>query len=712
MMATGSNGHEQMAAILQAERERAAPAAEAAEAARATEAEGEAEADAEADTGEAGDADAEDAGGARYRAVVMFRPTGWSHGGATRPGGSGPRAWADNGGATRIYAVPYSEHSSFPELQALVAALRPRAMLPTVNAESQKQREQLTALFAPGCDLTRDKRRLDWHFGSRSGAAAEGGGGGGDGGGDGGLKLDAAEVERQRELYRLLAAGDRTAHGGGSSSDAAPAKDRGGGSGGGGDAGGDKGEAAEGGAAEGDAAAVAAAAAAAVCEVAGPLPPRYVRCLLAGGGGDTETALAIHFGANGGLVPAPFASGEGSGEGSCAAAAAVAGGSPAASGGTPRAVGAARVVAAEAAGSECEMPPGCVAWVLGERWRLYTAREVLEARLEQLGALVLKKGSRLTSKQEVTHIVVPEGTEAGAVPRSHCPSALVVSEAWVARRARALQAGQLTAATPPAAKAKARGKKRAAEALAGGEKRAARERVPTAASAMRLHRAMSERLYLVERRDRSEASASGLAALRLEFAVLGSTGNVYTVTLCRLPSCTCVDHLERKSVCKHLLFVYHKVRTKAYLLPTPYYSLLYLLTTARCPPQGPARPARVGRAGAESAAAHRARGAAISSRRRRRGAERRQQRRRRRRRRWRRWRRRRRAIGERGCSRGIRTCRGEWHGGDGRGGGGGRGTGAARHAPRAAAATAGRRGVRGVLRRARARGGERRAGRG
>jgi hypothetical protein len=355
----------------------------------------------------------------------------------------------------------------------------------------------------------------------------------------------------------VLAAGGRTAHGSGSSSDAAPAEVRGGGGGfGGGDASGDNGKAAEGDAAEGDA---AAAAAAAVCEVAGPLPPRYVCCLLAGGGGDAETALAIHFGANGGVVPAPFARGEGS----CAAAAAVAvaGESAAASGGAPRAAGAARVVAAEAAGSECEMPPGCVAWVLGERWRLYTAREVLEARLEQLGALVLKKGSRLTSKQEVTHIVVPEGTEAGAVPRSHCPSALVVSEAWVARRARALQAGQLLVATPPAAKAKARGKKRAAEALAGSEKRAARERVPTAASAMRLHRAMSERLYLVERRDRSEVSASGLVALRLEFAVLGSTGNVYTVTLCRLPSCTCVDHLERKSVCKHLLFVYHKVRT-------------------------------------------------------------------------------------------------------------------------------------------------------
>ena len=68
-------------------------------------------------------------------------------------------------------------------------------------------------------------------------------------------------------------------------------------------------------------------------------------------------------------------------------------------------------------------------------------------------------------------------------------------------------------------------------------------------------------------------SASGLAALRVEFVVLGSTGNVYTVTICRLPSCTCVDHLERKTVCKHLLFVYHKV---AYHTDT-------LLTTHRTP---------------------------------------------------------------------------------------------------------------------------------
>ena len=122
MMATGTHGHEQMAALLQAERERAAPApAPAAAGAEAAEA-------AAGATGAEGEAEAE---GARYRAVVMFRPTGWTHSGATRPGGSGPRVWADNGGATRIYAVPYSEHSSFPELQALLTpTLTPNPLTP------------------------------------------------------------------------------------------------------------------------------------------------------------------------------------------------------------------------------------------------------------------------------------------------------------------------------------------------------------------------------------------------------------------------------------------------------------------------------------------------------------------------------------------------------------------------------------------------------
>ena len=81
----------------------------------------------------------------------------------------------------------------------------------------------------------------------------------------------------------------------------------------------------------------------------------------------------------------------------------------------------------------------------------------------------------------------------------------------------------------------------------------------SAAAAARLERALSERLYLIERRDASETSPSGLVALRHEFAVLGSTGNVYEVAICRTPSCTCVDYRDRAQICKHLLFVYVKV---------------------------------------------------------------------------------------------------------------------------------------------------------
>ena len=41
--------------------------------------------------------------------------------------------------------------------------------------------------------------------------------------------------------------------------------------------------------------------------------------------------------------------------------------------------------------------------------------------------------------------------------------------------------------------------------------------------------------------------------------MLGSTGNVYSCAVARLPTCECVDFRERHNICKHLLFVYHKV---------------------------------------------------------------------------------------------------------------------------------------------------------
>ena len=74
-----------------------------------------------------------------------------------------------------------------------------------------------------------------------------------------------------------------------------------------------------------------------------------------------------------------------------------------------------------------------------------------------------------------------------------------------------------------------------------------------------MERAVCERLYLIERRDASVTSPSGLVTLKVVFSVLGSTGNVYEAVICRQPSCTCTDFRERNQICKHLLFIYVKV---------------------------------------------------------------------------------------------------------------------------------------------------------
>ncbi|CAG8552666.1 14211_t:CDS:10 [Cetraspora pellucida] len=49
----------------------------------------------------------------------------------------------------------------------------------------------------------------------------------------------------------------------------------------------------------------------------------------------------------------------------------------------------------------------------------------------------------------------------------------------------------------------------------------------------RINRATSQRMYLIDRKD--------LSPIKKEFAILGSTGNVYTVTISHIPNCTCPD---------------------------------------------------------------------------------------------------------------------------------------------------------------------------
>ncbi len=49
-----------------------------------------------------------------------------------------------------------------------------------------------------------------------------------------------------------------------------------------------------------------------------------------------------------------------------------------------------------------------------------------------------------------------------------------------------------------------------------------------------------------------------LSPLAEEFKVSGSTGNIYTVKIATLPTCSCPDH-GKGNICKHLLFVFLKV---------------------------------------------------------------------------------------------------------------------------------------------------------
>eukprot|EP00930_Biecheleria_cincta_P083673 TRINITY_DN73202_c0_g1_i1.p1 TRINITY_DN73202_c0_g1~~TRINITY_DN73202_c0_g1_i1.p1 ORF type:complete len:503 (+),score=52.86 TRINITY_DN73202_c0_g1_i1:161-1669(+) len=109
-----------------------------------------------------------DTSNGEFEAVVGLRPTGWCWSPrAMSPGSSGCRVWAKNDDCTRIYSVPYSEHSSYTELCALVKVLRPEMLIPTVNAETSIKRQQLIDKFEHVLGLSfengRAKGYAHWH---------------------------------------------------------------------------------------------------------------------------------------------------------------------------------------------------------------------------------------------------------------------------------------------------------------------------------------------------------------------------------------------------------------------------------------------------------------------------------------------------------------------------------------------------------------------
>ncbi|KAH9484565.1 hypothetical protein JR316_0004047 [Psilocybe cubensis] len=99
---------------------------------------------------------------------------------------------------------------------------------------------------------------------------------------------------------------------------------------------------------------------------------------------------------------------------------------------------------------------------------------------------------------------------------------------------------------------KPRGKKAKVDDAVPVEKRAAKYKPRCPQNIMeRLERVREQRMYMVDRRRNGNE-------LREEFSVLGSTGNVYTVTVDRLPRCNCPD-ATKGNHCKHILFVFVKV---------------------------------------------------------------------------------------------------------------------------------------------------------
>ena len=218
--------------------------------------------------------------------------------------------------------------------------------------------------------------------------------------------------------------------------------------------------------------------------------------------------------------------------------------------------------------------------------------------------------------------VTVAGTKGDAAPPPRSAPPAVVTEGWVMRHWRAKTAGTAATHSEEAirehrarvkeerarelAERKAAEKRRREEDEAGIERRPGKERAMTRAVMDRVARAMAQRLFLVRRVDVSRGVEPGarnarptLAGTELaragsdppsggpshaalgaspaafgsppewhsDFAVFGTTGNVYECSVRARPTCTCPDFVGSRSgssragshVCKHLMWVYMRV---------------------------------------------------------------------------------------------------------------------------------------------------------
>ncbi|MCO5594627.1 hypothetical protein L7F22_048660 [Adiantum nelumboides] len=81
----------------------------------------------------------------KYNAVLAFRPTGWTY--SEKIGNELHLLKPTVTGSITVYGVPYSEHSSFTELQEFVQFLQPENIIPTVNVGNPQTRDRMKSYF-------------------------------------------------------------------------------------------------------------------------------------------------------------------------------------------------------------------------------------------------------------------------------------------------------------------------------------------------------------------------------------------------------------------------------------------------------------------------------------------------------------------------------------------------------------------------------------
>ncbi|XP_074604275.1 DNA cross-link repair protein snm1 [Brevipalpus obovatus] len=74
----------------------------------------------------------------RFTSIVAFKPTGW-----TEKGGRLDEIKPTSYGKIHIYGIPYSEHSSFNELERFIKFFKPKTITPTVNVGNPNTRGKM-----------------------------------------------------------------------------------------------------------------------------------------------------------------------------------------------------------------------------------------------------------------------------------------------------------------------------------------------------------------------------------------------------------------------------------------------------------------------------------------------------------------------------------------------------------------------------------------